>query len=122
INGGEILRGIRTAKTSKSRIGRRSRIDWQQVKYPAAQRLENMRQGPCDVAQLPGRRNNREPLFVQFGELRFERSVVCRNRGLAIAEHAWKGTVNKIGGAVSTRMHGDAEVAALRPILMSGRV
>ena len=44
IHGGQIQRGIRTAETSKARVGRRRGMHGQQVNNPAAELVDDERQ------------------------------------------------------------------------------
>src|SRR5437773_12281312 len=66
INRGQIESGIRAADAAETRVGRRRGIDRQEMEDAAAERVDDVREFPGEVAEFARRRNDRVALFVQL--------------------------------------------------------
>src|SRR5688500_14856411 len=73
IDRGEVLNGVRTAETAEPCKRRGRRVHRQQVQDATTQCVDDVRQMLNQLAQLPGRRNDRVTLFVELRQLGFER-------------------------------------------------
>jgi hypothetical protein len=122
INRREIQAGIRTAKPTEPRKGRRRGIDRQQLQNPAAQRVKNMRQFRDQITEFSRRRNRGITLRLQILQLRRQRRIRRHARRLRGAEHPRKSAINCIGRAIPARMHRDPGVRPIRPDLAAARI
>ena len=117
INGGQIQAGIRTAETPEARISRRCGLHRQQLQNAAAERVDDVRQLPREVAQFAGGRNDGAAAFVELTELGLEFFVAGGRQIFGRAKQPREGAVNRVGGAGEIRMHADADVRAIGPML-----
>ena len=117
INARQILDGVGTTETAKLGQRGRGRTHRKQVQNPATERVEDVGQLGDQIAQFARGRNDRVALGVELFPFGFPRFIDCLRLALARAEHAGERTVDGVGCATPVRLHTDAEVRSVRPVL-----
>ena len=117
INGGQIQAGIRTAETPEARISCRGGLHREQLQNAAAERVDDVRQLPREVAQFAGGRNDGTAAFVELAKPGFEFVVAGGRQIFCRAKQPRERAVNDVGGADKIRVYADTDVRAVGPML-----
>src|SRR6185312_10347136 len=89
----------------------------QEMQNAATERVDNVREALDQITQFAGGRNDGETKLFNLFDLAIELFASRADGGFARTEHAGKGAVNCIAGAIDVRMNGNADVGAIGPML-----
>ena len=117
VNGRQVQGCVWAAEAAKPRVRGGGGIDREQMQYPAAELIHDMRQKRDKVAELARGRNHGVAGLIQLGQAALELRVARAEGGPGLAEHPRKGAVEGVGGSAAIRMHGDTHVRSRRPML-----